>query len=78
MFHGLRYVSSGLDHEKTRDKIIFKSALPNLDPKAFGKVKEMMDKMDPAELARIQDQIANMSDEDKAKLLEQAKAMGLF
>ena len=38
----------------------------------------MMGNMDPAELQKIQEQIANMSEEEKEKLMEQAKAMGLF
>lgn len=70
--------SEGVDHEKTGDKIIFKSAMPNLGPDAFAKAQEMMKNMDPEEMQKIQDQVANMSDEDKEKLLEQAKAMGLF
>lgn len=68
----------GIDHDKTVDKIIFKSAMPNLDSDAFAKAQEMMKAMGPEEMKKLQDQVANMSDEDKAKLLEQAKAMGLF
>jgi hypothetical protein len=70
--------NEGVDHESTPDKIIFKSALPNLKPEGFDKVQEMMKNMDPAEMQKIQDQVANMSDEEKEKLMEQAKAMGLF
>ena len=68
----------GVEHEKTIDKIIFKSAMPNLDGDAFQRAQEMMSSMDPEELRKIQEQVANMSDEDKQKLMEQAKAMGLF
>lgn len=68
----------GIDHDKTADKIIFKSGMPNLDAGAFEKAREMMAKMDPEELRKMQEQIANMSEEDKQKLMEQAKAMGLF
>jgi hypothetical protein len=70
--------TQGIDHEKTLDKIIFKSALPNLDPQAFEKAQEMMKGMGAEELQKLQEQVANMSDEDKKKLMEQAKAMGLF
>jgi len=70
--------AQGVEHEKTIDKIIFTSAMPNLGPDAFARAQEMMNSMDPAELQRIQEQVANMSDEDKQKLMEQAKAMGLF
>ena len=74
--------SQGIAHEKTLDKIIFKSdlkgAMPNLKGDAFDKAQEMMANMDPEELKKIQDQIASMSEEDKAKLMEQAKSMGLF
>ena len=70
--------AQGIDNEKTVDKIIFKSAMPNLGGDAFAKAQEMMSKMDPAELQKIQEQVASMSAEDKAKLMEQAKSMGLF
>ena len=70
--------AQGIDHEKNKDKIIFKNAFPNLDPNAFSKVKEMMDKMDPEELQKMQEKVAQMSDEEKEKLMQQAKAMGLF
>lgn len=68
----------GVEHEKTLDKIIFKSGMPNLKGDAFTKAQEMMANMDPEELKKIQEQVASMSDEDKAKLMEQAKSMGLF
>ena len=68
----------GVEHEKTPDKIVFKSGMPNLGPDAFAKAQEMMSKMDPSELSKIQEQIANMSPEEKEKLMEQAKAMGLY
>lgn len=68
----------GIEHDKTADKIIFKSAMPNLGPEAFEKAREMMSKMDPEELRKMQEQVANMSEEEKEKLMEQAKAMGLF
>lgn len=68
----------GIEHEKTLDKIIFRTSMPNLDPSAFAKAQEMMGKMDPSELQKIQEKVANMSEEEKAKLLEQAKTMGLF
>lgn len=70
--------AQGIDHEKTTDKIIFKSALPNLDPQAFAKAQEMMKGMGEQEMQKLQEQVANMSDEEKEKLMEQAKAMGLF
>ena len=70
--------TQGIDHEKTLDKIIFKSALPNLGPEGFEKAQEMMKDMGPEEMQKLQDQVANMSEEEKEKLMEQAKAMGLF
>ena len=70
--------SQGVDHEKTEDKIIFKSAMPNLGAEGFEKAQEMMKDMDPEEMKKLQDQVANMSEEEKEKLMEQAKAMGLF
>jgi len=70
--------AQGIDHEKTADKIIFKSALPNLGAEGFEKAQEMMNDMDPQEMQKLQDQVANMSEEEKEKLMEQAKAMGLF
>ena len=70
--------NQGVDHEKTPDKIIFKSAIPNLAPEGFEKAQEMMKEMGPEELKKLQDQVANMSEEEKEKLMEQAKAMGLF
>lgn len=68
----------GIDHEKTGEKIIFKSGMPNLNPESFEKAQEMMRDMDPEQLKKMQEEIENMSEEDKAKLLEQAKAMGLI
>ncbi len=68
----------GVENEKTLDKIIFKSGMPNLSGDAFTKAQEMMGKMDPEELKKMQEQVANMSADEKAKLMEQAKAMGLF
>ncbi len=68
----------GIDHEKTGEKIIFKSGMPNVNPESFEKVQEMMQNMDPEELRKIQEQVSNMSEEEKEKLLEQAKAMGLI
>jgi len=68
----------GVDHDKTVDKIIFKSAMPNLGPEAFEKAQEMMKNMGSEEMQKLQEQVANMSDEEKEKLMEQAKAMGLF
>jgi DNA integrity scanning protein DisA with diadenylate cyclase activity len=70
--------SQAVDHEKTADKIIFKSALPNLGTEGFEKAQEMMKNMGPEEMQKLQDQVANMSKEEKEKLMEQAKAMGLF
>lgn len=72
------FKGQGIEHEKTADKIIFKSAMPNLSGDAFTKAQEMMGKMDPEELRKMQEQVANMSDEEREKLMEQAKAMGLF
>jgi predicted unusual protein kinase regulating ubiquinone biosynthesis (AarF/ABC1/UbiB family) len=37
-----------------------------------------MKDMGPEEMQKLQDQVANMSEEEKEKLMEQAKAMGLF
>ncbi len=68
----------GVDHLKEEDKIVFKSALPNMTGDSIKRAQEMMAKMDPKELKDLQEQIANMSEEEKEKLLEQAKAMGLF
>lgn len=70
--------AQGIEHEKSLDKIIFQSAMPNINADAFAKAQEMMKGMDPEELKKAQDQVANMSDEEKAKLMEQAKSMGLF
>lgn len=68
----------GIDHDKEEDKIIFKSALPNMTGDSIKRAQEMMAKMDPEELKKIQEQIVNMTPEEKEKLLEQAKAFGLF
>lgn len=68
----------GIDHDKTNDKIIFKSALPNLDPAAFAKAQEMMKNMGAEGMQKLQDEVANMSEEEKEKLMEQAKSIGLF
>ncbi|MCF8058402.1 MAG: hypothetical protein K9K67_03840 [Bacteriovoracaceae bacterium] len=68
----------GIDHEKTLDKIIFKSALPNLGPAGFEKAQQMMSDMGPEEMRKLQEQVANMSEEEREKLMEQARAMGLF
>tara|TARA_R110000868_G_scaffold258137_10_gene515422 strand:+ start:1631 stop:1984 length:354 start_codon:yes stop_codon:yes gene_type:complete len=68
----------GIDHDKTTDKIIFKSAMPNLGPDAFAKAQEMMRNMGSEEMQKLQEQVANMSEEEKQKMMEQAKAMGLF
>lgn len=70
--------SQGIEHEKKEDKIIFRSAMPNLDAAGFDKAQEMMKDMDPEEMKKLQEQVANMSEEEKEKLMEQAKAMGLF
>ncbi len=70
--------AQGIENEKTPDKIIFKSAMPNLDAAGFEKAQEMMKGMDPKEMQKLQEQVANMSEEEKEKLMEQAKAMGLF
>lgn len=70
--------SQGVDHDKTTDKIIFKSALPNLDPAAFAKAQEMMKGMGAEGMQKLQEEVANMSEEEKEKLMEQAKSMGLF
>ena len=40
--------------------------------------KDMMSKMDPAQLKEMQDKIMNMSDDDKAKMMEEAKKMGML
>ncbi|MCB9063053.1 MAG: hypothetical protein H6622_16135 [Halobacteriovoraceae bacterium] len=72
------FKAEGIEHEKTSEKIIFRSALKGFGPEGLQKVQEMMNKMDPEELRKIQEQVSQMSDEERQKLMEQARSMGLF
>lgn len=68
----------GIEHDKTIDKIIFKTTSNLNNPEAIKKAQEMMNEMDPEEMKKLQEHVSQMSDEERNKLMEQAKAMGLF
>ncbi len=84
--------SRGIRHEKTLERIIFlpPAAMPSIegfDPAALEGMSpaqmmeaaaQVMQQMPPEQLEAMRQQLEGMSEEDRAKMLEQAKAMGLL
>ena len=70
--------SMNIKNEKTLDKIIFSASLPENKEDMMKQAQDMMSNMSPEQMKEVQDMVANMSEEEKAKMMEQAKKMGLL
>ncbi len=74
---------SGVDHEKTTEKVIFFPKIVATPVGAtkvdamFQQAQEMMAGMSPEQLKSIQDMVANMTDDQKLDMMKQAKELGL-
>ncbi len=47
-------------------------------PDMMAKAQEMMAKMDPNQLKEMKDKVMNMSDDERAKMMSEAKKMGMM
>ena len=67
--------SQGISHEKTTDKIIFKTKMSMQD--MMSKAQEMMKNMSPDQLAEIKRMYETMSPEERERMMAMAKSMGV-